>query len=328
VPPKRKKQTGPPKLNPEKLVAELIGLLQKFERGLGGKNTRDKVLKLVFAAHIFRRLGKSMVSVELRMNARDRILKYFQKYPRTVISSNELLIISGITEYARRIRELRVESGWRILSGEGAKKMVRAGELDLVINGYTIKKMKAQDYILLDTKRDAEAASRWKTANSIRKLKVGVKKKIIDFLRQNVGAHVTGEELEYLATGATEWARRVRELRTEEGWPITTKQTGRPDLPVGVYVLERDRQLPPHDRTIPDAVRGQVLERDKYKCQNKHCGWTQDKWNKAAPRHLELHHVKEHAKGGKNIPKNLRTLCNVCHDGIHSKSKKVQIKLD
>ena len=50
-----------------------------------------------------------------------------------------------------------------------------------------------------------------------------------------------------------EWARRVRELRTEEGWPIVTRNSGRDDLAIGVYVLEEDRQTYEHDRSIPSA---------------------------------------------------------------------------
>ena len=74
------------------------------------------------------------------------------------------------------------------------------------------------------------------------------------------------KELSYLANGRTEWARRVRELRTEEGWPIVTKNAGRGDLPVGVYVLEEDRQAYEHDRKIPDDIRVAVLTRDNFSC--------------------------------------------------------------
>ncbi len=55
-------------------------------------------------------------------------------------------------------------------------------------------------------------------------------------------------------------------MRTEEGWPIVTKNTGRDDLPVGVYVLEEDRQAYVHDRKIPDPVRVAVLTRDHFRC--------------------------------------------------------------
>jgi 5-methylcytosine-specific restriction endonuclease McrA len=108
-------------------------------------------------------------------------------------------------------------------------------------------------------------------------------------------------------------------LRTEEGWPITTKNTGRPELPIGVYVLEEDRQLPAHDRNITDGDRVLVLERDGYQCTNPDCQWDYARKHPNDPRqYLELHHIIHHASHGSNLPKNLLTLCNVCHDRVHS----------
>jgi len=132
-----------------------------------------------------------------------------------------------------------------------------------------------------------------------------------------VQAGALGSELCYVARDAGEWCRRVRELRTEEGWPIVTKKTGRPDLPLGVYVLEMDRQSPRDDRRIPDTLRGEVLRRDGSKCVK--CGWHPSDWNKADPRNLELHHKIPHKEGGKTEADNLATLCNVCHDVVHAK---------
>ncbi|WP_197702086.1 HNH endonuclease [Candidatus Desulfovibrio trichonymphae] len=113
---------------------------------------------------------------------------------------------------------------------------------------------------------------------------------------------------------------------TEMGWPIVTHTNGRPDLPVGIYVLEEDRQAPQaseHDRQIPDAVRRAVLVRDHYIC--KDCGWTHDQWNSSDSRHLEAHyleahHITAHADGGSNTESNLVTLCNICHDVRHRKT--------
>jgi len=53
--------------------------------------------------------------------------------------------------------------------------------------------------------------------NEIRKKNVSVTEKIIEYFRKNVGQEITGEELKYLAKDKKEWARRVRELRTEKG---------------------------------------------------------------------------------------------------------------
>ena len=179
--------------------------------------------------------------------------------------------------------------------------------------------MGPDDYLLLSDKQDKEAAYRWKLANTIRKKKGNVHDKVIEFMRQNIGKGVSGEELRYITKNQSDWARRIRELRTQLGWRIVTKSTGRPDLPVGVYVLESEKQSEPHDRKIPDEVRTEVLERDKYRCVR--CGWHQGKWDPADPRHLELHHKKHHAKGGENTAENLLSLCNKCHDKVHREEK-------
>jgi hypothetical protein len=124
---------------------------------------------------------------------------------------------------------------------------------------------------------------------------------------------VTNEELKYLANSRSEWDRRIRELRTEDGWPIVTRSSHDPSLPVGVYVLQVDRQAPAHDRKIKDIVRVQVLEPDSYRCTN--CDWSKSNIREGDPRSLlELHHLIHHVRGGTNAPDNLVTLCNVCHD--------------
>lgn len=139
---------------------------------------------------------------------------------------------------------------------------------------------------------------------------------LLQYFRKNVARPVTGEELRYVANDQSEWARRIRELRTEHGWPITTKHSGNPSLPIGVYLLEADRQSPPHDRRIKDHVRREALRRDSYRCQK--CGWSHDDWNRSDPRFLEIHHVVHHVHGGENELDNLVTYCNVCHDRVHA----------
>jgi hypothetical protein len=119
---------------------------------------RAKVLSLVSAVDTLRKLGKNLISQGLKVSARDRLLTYFQMYPLTVLNEKELAVVAGISE----------------------------------------------------------------------------------------------------------WARRVRELRTEDGFPISTKMSGNPNLGVGEYVLEQDRQTPKHDRSIPEPARREVLRRDQY----------------------------------------------------------------
>jgi len=296
----------------ENLFNQLLDLLENFKRKIAEEDVRAKVLALLPAHHALLKLGKSLIPDGLKISARDRIIVYFLKYPRTVISGGELMLISGISEWARRVRELRVQFGWAIVSGLTANEMTEEGELPA--GEFEGDRPGPDDYVLLYEKQDKEAAYRWNVANEIRKSRGGMKERILLFLRKNAGKPVTGEELRYVAKGS-EWARRVRELRTEEGWPISTKTSGRPDLAVGVYLLEQDRQTPKHDRVIPDPVRREVLRRDGYKCRK--CGWSQELWDRSDPRHLEIHHVERHADGGTSTSDNLITYCNVCHDDVH-----------
>lgn len=301
--------------DPAVLHSQLLDLIKNFANELQLTDLRNKVRKLVPIHHLLRDLGSSLISKDDAATARERILLYLRKYPRVVIEGDELMVISGIGEWARRVRELRVQMGWSIVTGVTAKEMLAEGELDLKELG--VNTLKPNHYVLLSENQDREAAHRWFTANDIRKKKISVQEKILQFLKANVGQPVTGEELRYVAGNKTEWARRVRELRTEEGWFVTSRNTGRPDLPIGAYVLENADQAPAHDRKIPDDVRREVLVRDQYSCTT--CGWTNKQWDKSDPRHLELHHVHQHAKGGANTTDNLTTLCNVCHKKVHAR---------
>ena len=243
---------------------------------------------------------------------------YLQKHVGQVIDGDELMVVSGISEYGRRVRELRVEMGWSIITGVTVSQMRENAEENDQEELTDLPKMKTDQYLLQADVCDRDAAHRWHMGNRIRKDKeASVRDKVLTYLRENVGTVVSGEELRYVANNKSEWARRTRELRTEFGWPVVTKSNGRPDLPVGAYLLEQDRQSPPHDRAIKDSVRRSVLLRDDYRCQRTECGWTHELWNSSDPRHLEAHHVVHHAEGGSNEADNLITYCNICHDIVH-----------
>lgn len=310
-----------PKDNPEELRKHLVELLTNFSEELKKDDLRPKVRALVPAFHTLRDLGSSLIPKSDAPSARDRIIEYLKQYPHTIIDGDELMVVSGINEWARRVRELRVQFGWWIYSGVTFKQMAQNPEDAKSFEklGIYPERIKPDQYVLMSMEQDREAAMRWNLLNVIRKERIAVKDKIIKYFRENVGIQVTGEELSYLASGRTEWARRVRELRTEDGWPIVTKNTGRDDLPVGVYVLEEDRQAHEHDRKISDSVRVAVLTRDKFSCVE--CGWNRAMLSPDDPRKmLELHHRKHHKDGGANTEENLETLCNVCHDDKHRNS--------
>lgn len=290
--------------NIETLITEVEARLKQYRKDSNGLSWREKVLLLVAVSGSIKRLGKTTNPDAAKVGARERIRLYLLDNVGVVISAAELEVVSGISEYGRRIRELRVQDGYKILTGYSN-------------DPETGVELKPNDYLLLATEPDRSAARRWYIANRIRKEKEGGSKgRILRFLLENVEQVVTNEELSYVAK-AKEFGRRVRELRTEEGYAVATQFTGRPDLRMGEYVLESaERRSEQHDRNIPFEVQKEVYERDHSTCRLD--GWNREKWSRSDPRILELHHIVEHVAGGLNIPENLIVLCSKCHDDIHA----------
>ncbi|MCA9013218.1 MAG: HNH endonuclease [Planctomycetaceae bacterium] len=299
----------------ESLISDLDRKLTELSVDLTGLTLRQKVLQLVEVHYQSRCLGVSIVVADglSPSAAMDRIQVYLQRHVGQVIDGAELDVVSGISEYARRVRELRVERGFRILSGASPDE-----ESGVVL--------KHDQYVLISEHVDSDLARRWHVANRIRKGTGGAKAKILQFLKENVGKVVTTEELAYVSGDKSEFGRRTRELRTEEGYAVATRFTGRPDLNAGEYVLlSIERVAEPHDRHIPSDVQRAVYERDNSTCQ--HCGWNMSMWSVADPRILELHHVTAHAKRGANDLENLIVLCSYCHDEVHAGRLKLRKKL-
>jgi hypothetical protein len=72
--------------------------------------------------------------------------------------------------------------------------------------------------------------------------KRGSKQRILDFLLANIGRVIDGEEIREASGNVSEWARRVRELRDEEGYQILTHRDRR-DLLTQVRRATIDDQL-------------------------------------------------------------------------------------
>lgn len=288
------------------LINQIDAQLEAFGRDRRGLDLRQKVLALAEVYENVKDLGVNAV-YEHGLDATaaiERTRLYFIEYPALVIDGIEIAVVSGISDYPRRIRQLRVESGYQIASG--ASPDPESG-----IN------LKPDQYMLVDPQPDADAARRWHVANRIRRGGAGSKKRVLQYMMENVGKVLTTEELAYVARDAKEYARRTRELRTEHGYAIATKFTGRPDLKVGQYVLQsKDRIAEPHDRHIPQEVEQAVYARDSNTCRV--CGWNIERWSSQDPRILELHHLEHHKHGGKNIARNLVVICSKCHDEVHA----------
>lgn len=294
-------------MNIQSLIEILDQKLLRFGADYASLKLRGKVLRLIEIYEDVRHLNVCVArdSGCDATSARERMRLYFVHNVGVILEATELEVVSGISEYARRIRELRVQDGYSILTGAS-----NAPEFGL--------ELKPTQYVLIKPEPDLEAAHRWHLANRIRKRDdlTSAKSRILEYLKSNVGKIVTSEELFYVAKDKN-WARRTRELRTELGYALCTRFTGRPDLKSGEYVLESEEPVAPeHDRHIPIEVQKIVYARDKNTCRV--CGWLHDLWTRQDPRFLELHHVREHVEGGENEANNLIVVCNVCHDGVHA----------
>jgi len=290
----------------ESLIRQIDAQLQRFEADREGLSLREKVLKLVEILHSTKDLGVNVVR-EYRIDASsalERIKLYLIEYKETPVRGVELEVVAGISEYARRVRQLRVEEGYRISTGSSPDPETG---IDL----------KPDEYFLVTDERDLDAARRWHIANRIRRMGGASQARLLTYLQENVGHVVTTEELAYVAKDRTEFGRRVRELRTEGGWPVATRFTGRPDLRSGEYILESlERVAEPHDRNVPHDVQKVVYARDRNTCRL--CAWNHQRWTKADPRILELHHLQQHRDRGPNEPENLIVICSHCHDEVHA----------
>ncbi len=147
----------------------------------------------------------------------------------------------------------------------------------------------------------------------------GSKERIRSFFRANLGRVVTaGEIRDAIGQEVSEWARRLRELRDEEGWPIRSHNDDA-RLKPGEYLLE---EAPPEKRrdlafarTISAKLRAEVLDRNGFTCQM--CGLTPGDIDSNTGRKVRLHigHIVDKSLGGQDVLSNLRTLCSTCNQG-------------
>lgn len=131
----------------------------------------------------------------------------------------------------------------------------------------------------------------------------------------NIGRVMHADELRAVAGNISEWARRVRELRTEEGFLILT-HNDRADLKPGDYLLETAKPQPAFARAISKETRAFVLERNGFTCQM--CGAVAGEPHPYDPgRKTRLHigHIVEKSLGGSDEPGNLKAVCSVCNEG-------------
>lgn len=143
----------------------------------------------------------------------------------------------------------------------------------------------------------------------------GARTKLRQHFLANLGRIMNSDELREAAGGITEWARRVRELRTEEGYQIQT-HNDRSDLKPGQYILTDPKPQPAFERAISKETRAFVLDRNGFTCQM--CGAVAGEphpYDQTRKTRLHIGHIVDKSQGGIDDPANLRALCSVCNEG-------------
>jgi len=143
---------------------------------------------------------------------------------------------------------------------------------------------------------------------------MGTRDRIRDFFIANVGKVVTTQKIRKIA-GISEYARRIRELRDEEGFQIKS-HVDRADLKPGQYILENLERRPVISRTISPQLRNDIFERNGFTCQL--CGSGPgdiDPFNPNRKVRLHIDHIKPISQGGTDDRENLRVLCSACNQG-------------
>ncbi|BEP13290.1 hypothetical protein acdb102_16010 [Acidothermaceae bacterium B102] len=223
-------------------------------------------------------------------SAQERLLRYLKRHVGEVLSGDALSGVAAISAWARRIRELRVEHGWRIET-INQRRGLAVGE-----------------YVLASDTPDDALAATWQLASRLRRSTLSRSQKGLELLKALSPEPADKEQLSYVME-ISSYSRRLREL-DEQGWDIRSN-VDEPSLPSGSYRLASLEQRPQRVRKAI-KLRTQVMERDKFTCQD--ClgrAGTLD-----VP--LQVHHRQGVARLGGNDEANLVTLCANCHAGRHA----------
>lgn len=275
---------------------QLVERLSQIERecaaGLGRRESIDEFAAELRGIQI--RLFGPRPRARRGDGGKSKILSYLQARVGKSVHGEELAEASGIHEWARRVRELRVQDGYEITEVGSSTYRLEASQPNLL------------------------RAEIWKTANVIRRQPGSGLERIAALLDANVGKVVDREQIDYVGRIA-EASRRVRELRDEHGWPIDS-HVDDPTLGPGEYRLtssDPDDRRDPLQRLYPEGLRQKVFERDGYTCQV--CGRDRAKAEAAGDTrfYLEVHHkvaVADELAAMPNSERNdIENLITLCH---------------
>jgi hypothetical protein len=142
------------------------------------------------------------------------------------------------------------------------------------------------------------------------KVRISARDKLRDYLSSNVGKVLRTRDLREVA-GISDYARRIRELRDDEGLSIKSHKE-RPDLRPDEYILESLERVPVGDPRIPASTRKTVLDRDGKRCRL--CGVTAEPTSstRASGVKLRIDYIEALEQGGTDQIDNVGVICSEC----------------
>lgn len=225
--------------DPELLRTRLMELLRDLPHRLAHGTVGEQVGDLVQVHHLLRDLGSSIGAALAPSDSdsgRARLIAYLRAQVGRIVHTDELMIVAGIGDYPRRIRELRGDHGWPIISGLAVRDLRL-----LSASRDALKKVPAgiapDEYLLLEDRQDHAAPARWAVIKQMRNSTSAARTLVREYFERFPGHRITAEELRYLVSNKSDWTSAVRDLmalgRTIEGADLEGA-----DSPPGIFVFQ------------------------------------------------------------------------------------------
>lgn len=194
--------------------------------------------ELVQVHHHLRDLGASIgasLAPENSNSGRARLIAYFRAQTGKIVHTDELMIVAGIGDYPRRIRELRSQEGWPIISGLAVRDMRQLAKGDRDALRTVPSAIAPDEYLLLQDRQDKAAPARWTEIAAMRKREAPVRTIIREFFERFPNQHITAEELRYLVGNDSAWTSAMLEI-VANSCEIDGADLKSTKVPAGIFV--------------------------------------------------------------------------------------------
>lgn len=225
--------------NTEVLHSRLIDVLSNLPNRLKEGSVGEQVSELVQVHHILRDLGASIgaaLAPDDSDSGRARLIAYLRAQTGRVVHTDELMVVAGIGDYPRRIREARADHGWPIISGMAVRDLRSLSNsrdaLKRVPGG-----MSTNEYLLLEDRRDTQAPERWAATKVMRTSQETARNLVRDYFERFPNQRITAEELRYLVGNKSTWTLGVVHM-AESGCMVRGADLTSPGVPPGIFILE------------------------------------------------------------------------------------------